>query len=135
MKFCVALSLSFASLFLPVSASAQIPAPTSSVSPSVVMVRVIGAWQAAGRQGFSRVVALGSANRITLSVEWIGPDNSVVQALPLQVPPGAEQIPVARMRNQGGGGQTSVFFDTPAGDTFVLVVGGPGQANFGPATN
>jgi hypothetical protein len=135
MKLCVALSLSLACFCLPASVSAQ-PAPSSvSVSPSIVLVRVIGAWQSGGRQGFSRLVATGSGNRVSLSVEWIGPESTVIQALPLQAPPGAEQIPVARIRNQGGGGETSVFFDTPGGDTFVLVAGAPGQASFGPATN
>lgn len=135
MKVCVALSLSLACLLLPVSASAQNPIPPVSVSPSVVLVRVAGPFQSGGQVGYSRLVALGSGNRVSLSVEWIGSQGTVIQALPLQTPPGAEQLPVARMRNQGGGGQTSVFFDTPAGDTFVLVVGGPGQASFGPATN
>lgn len=135
MKVCVALSLSLASIFLPVSASAQNPLPPVSVAPSVVLVRVIGGFQSGGQQGFSRLVVLGSGNRVSLNVEWIGSQSTVISSLPLQAPPGAEQIPVARIRNQGGGGQTQVFFDTPAGDTFVLVVGGPGQASFGPATN
>jgi hypothetical protein len=100
-----------------------------------VLVRVIGAWQANGQSGFSRLVATGSGNRVALTVEWIGSQNTVVHAQPLEAPPGAEQLPVARIRNQGGGGQTSVTFDTPAGDTFILVVGAPGQASFGPATN
>ena len=135
MKTCVALSVSLACLLLPASVSAQNPIPPASVSPSAVLVRVVGAWQASGQTGFSRLVAMGSGNRVALTVEWIGSQNTVVHALPLEAPPGAEQPPVARIRNQGGGGQTSVFFDTPAGDTFVLVVGGPGQASFGPATN
>lgn len=135
MKVCVALSLSLACLLLPAAASAQPAAPPVSVSPSIVLVRVAGAWQSGGQNGFSRLVATGSGNRVSLSVEWIGPEGTVIKALPIQAPSGAEQLPVARMRNQGGDGETSVFFDTPAGDTFVLVVGGPGQASFGPATN
>jgi hypothetical protein len=134
MKVCVALSLSLA-LLLPLPALAQNPLPPVSVSPSVVLVRVVGGFQSGGQSGFSRLVVLGSGNRVSLSVEWIGSQSTVIDSMPLQAPPGAEQIPVARIRNQGGGGETQVFFDTPAGDTFVLVVGGPGQASFGPASN
>jgi hypothetical protein len=135
MKVRVALFLSLACLLLPVSASAQNPLPPVSVSPSVVLVRVIGGFQSNGQAGFSRLVVLGSGNRVSLSVEWIGSQSQVISSVPLQAPPGAEQIPVARIRNQGGGGETQVLFDTPAGDTFILAVGGPGHASFGPATN
>jgi hypothetical protein len=136
MRLCVALCLSLACLALPASASAQNPAPpVTSVSPSIVLVRVIGPWQAGGQAGFSRLVATGSGNRVSLSVEWIGSQGTVVQAIPLQAPPGAEQLPLARIRNQNNGAEISVFFDTPAGDTFVLAAGAPGQASFGPATN
>jgi hypothetical protein len=134
MKVRVALCLSLACFALP--ASAQNPASSvASVSPSIVLVRVAGPWEAGGQAGFSRLVATGSGNRVSLSVEWIGSQGTVVQAIPLQAPPGAEQLPVARIRNQNSGAETSVFFDTPAGDTFVLAVGAPGEASFGPATN
>src|SRR5262245_62084311 len=117
MKVCVALSVSLACLLLPASVSAQNPLPPVSVSPSVVLVRVVGGFQSGGQQGFSRLVVLGSGNRVSLTVEWIGSQSTVISSVALQAPPGAEQIPVARMRNQGGGGETQVFFDTPAGDT------------------
>jgi hypothetical protein len=136
MTRCVALSLFAASLFL--STAASVPhsaAQAAGVDASIVLVRVAGPWQAGGRTGFSRLVVTGAANRVSLSVEWIGSDGAIVQTQPLEALPGAEQLPLARIRNQGGGADTAVTFDTPAGDTFVLVVGPPGQAKFGPATN
>jgi hypothetical protein len=137
MTRCVALSLFAAGLFLSTAASGQPSAASSaaSVDTSIVLVRVAGAWQAGGRSGFSRLIVTGAANRVSLSVEWIGSDGAIVQTQPLAAPPGAEQLPLARIRNQGSGADTSVTFDTPAGDTFVLVVGAPGEATFGPATN
>jgi hypothetical protein len=133
---CVTLSLFAAGLFLSTAATGQYSAASAaSVDASIVLVRIAGPWQAGGRTGFSRLVVTGSANRVSLNVEWIGSDGSIVHAQPLQTPPGAEQLPLARIRNQGSGADTSVMFDTPAGDTFVLVVGAPGEATFGPATN
>src|SRR5687768_12047110 len=81
MTRCVALSLFAASLFL----STAVPAPHSAaqaagVDASIVLVRVAGPWQAGGRTGFSRLVVSGAANRVSLSVEWIGSDGAIVQA-------------------------------------------------------
>jgi hypothetical protein len=129
---CLSLSLNGPSAAQYTAASAP---GGSSVAADVLMVRIAGPWQSGNQRGFSRLVATGAAGHVALSVEWIGDAGNLVHALPLQPPPGAEHLPLARMRNENGQGESVVYFDTPAGDTFVLTVGAPGDARFGAATN
>ena len=123
---CVAF-LALALLVSPVSAQ--------SVSPDIVVVRVAGPWETASDRGFSRLVGQAAGGQLALSVEWISDTGNVVQAVRLPMPPGAENLALARARGEAGQADSAVYFDTPGGDTFVLVVGAPGEARFGPATN
>ena len=102
-----------------------------ALDTNIVFVRVVGPWQSGGSMGFSRLVAKGSGTEVALTVEWISTDGQVVQTAPLSPPPGAEQLPLAKVRNAEG----AVYFDTAQGDTFVLRVGAPGDAQFGAASN
>jgi hypothetical protein len=111
------------------------PGSTSGIGADIIMLRVAGPWQSGGQRGVSRLIATGSGGRIGLSVEWIADTGAIVSALPLAVPPGAEHVPLARVHNETGGGESVVYFDTPDGDSFVLMVGAPGVAKFGPASN
>jgi len=111
------------------------PGSTSGIGADVVMLRVAGPWQSGGQRGVSRLIATAGGGRVGLSVEWISDAGAIVRALPLAVPPGAEHVPLARTRNDTGGGESVVYFDTPDGDSFVLMVGAPGVAKFGPASN
>lgn len=111
------------------------PAAAQSVSPDIVIVRVAGPWETASDRGFSRLVGQAAAGQLALTVEWISDSGSVVKAARLPLPPGAENLALARMRGENGPADSAVYFDTPGGDTFVLVVGAPGDARLGPATN
>ena len=111
------------------------PAAAQSVSPDIVVVRVAGPWETANDRGFSRLVGQAAGGQLALSIEWISDSGSIVKAMPLPMPPGAENLALARARGETGPADSAVYFDTPGGDTFVLVVGAPGEARFGPATN
>ena len=125
---CVAL-VAFALLAAP-AAHAQSP-----VGPDVVLVRVAGPWQTASGTGISRLVAHTAGGRISLAVDWISDGGQIVQSMPIAAPPGAENLPLARMRSETGPADSAVYFDTPQGDTFTLIVGPPGEARFGAASN
>lgn len=119
-------------LALLVSAPAQ---SQSLVAPGVVLVRVAGPWQTATGSGISRLVAHSAGGRISLTVDWISNNGQIVQSMPIAPPPGAEDLPLARMRGESGPADSIVYFDTPHGDTFTLIVGAPGEARFGAASN
>jgi hypothetical protein len=126
---CVALFV-LALLALPAPAHAQ-----SSVAPDIVLVRVAGPWQTAAGGGISRLVARSGGGAVALAVEWISDSGQVVQSMPVAAPPGSENLPLARIRNDSGTADSAVYFDTPDGNTFTLIVGPPGEARFGAASN
>lgn len=112
----------------------RVQSPAPAVGPDVVLVRVAGPWQANGQRGFSRLVGTAAAGSIALSVEWVSDSGAVVQSMPLTSPPGSQNLPLARMRGQTGPEDSALYLDT-GNDTFVLIVGAPGTAKFGPASN
>jgi hypothetical protein len=125
---CVALVV----LALLVSAPAHSQSP---VGPDVVLVRVAGPWRTATGSGVSRLVAHSAGGRISLTVDWISNSGQIVQSMPIAPPPGAEDLPLARMRGESGPADSAVYFDTPSGDTFTLIVGPPGEAKLDAASN
>ena len=111
------------------------PAAAQSVGTDIVLVRVAGPWQTAGDRGFSRLVGKAESGRLAVALEWISESGAIVQTMPLPVPPGAEDLALARVRGENGPADSAVYFITPGGETFVLIVGAPGDARLGPATN
>ncbi len=107
----------------------------SAAAPDVVLVRVAGPWQTATDNGISRLVARSSGGQIMLNVEWISNAGQIVQSMPLNAAPGTENLPLARVRGETGPADSAVYFDTAGGETFALIVGAPGEARFGPASN
>ena len=126
---CVALPV-FALLTFSAPAFAQ-----SAAAPDVVLVRVAGPWQTAQGSGISRLVGRSAGGRVSLAVEWISDAGQIVQSMPLAPAPGIENLPLARVRGETGQTDSAVYFDTSGGDTFALIVGAPGEARFGPASN
>lgn len=107
----------------------------ASLAPDIVLVRVAGPWETATDRGFSRLIGRQAGNRLSLVVEWISDGGQTVQSMPLDAPEGSGGLALARMRSETGPADSAVYFDTPDGDTFVLVAGPPGEARFGPASN
>jgi len=105
-----------------------------AIGPDVVLVRVAGPWEAGGQRGFSRLVGTATAGSVALSVEWVSDAGAVVQTMPLTSPQGSQTLPLARMRGETGPEDSALYLDT-GDDTFVLIVGAPGQAKFGSASN
>lgn len=133
-------ALLLACIFLAAPAYAQeattdeTPSAENAIGTDIVVVRVAGPWQAEDRRGFSRLIGRAADGNISFALEWISDEGAVVESLDLPSPPGAEHVPLARTRSDPGEEDSAVYFDTPEG-TLVLIVGVPGDARFGPATN
>lgn len=104
-------------------------------------VRIAGGWEADGKRGFSRVVGAFEGDRQRLFVQWLAePDGRVVAVEELKDDEAAKLTFGDFRAEPAERDGVTVFLDTvPDGDglrdTWVLVIGGPGDARFGPATN
>lgn len=114
---------------------------TIGVPAKVWAVRIAGGWEADGKKGFSRVIGSFEGDRQRLVVQWLAePDGRVVNAVELNDDEAAKlTFGDMRAEPEDRGGVT-VFLDTLPDadglrDTWVLVIGEPGDARFGPATN
>lgn len=121
---------------------AQPPAGDAIGIPARVWaVRIAGGWEADGKRGFSRVIGSFEGEKQKLVVQWLAePDGRVIESKELEDEEAAK-VTFGDMRadpeDRGG---VTVFIDTlrdadGLSDTWVLVIGGPGEARFGPATN
>lgn len=111
------------------------------VPAKVWALRIAGGWEADGKRGFSRVIGTFEGDRQKLTVQWLAePDGRVVEAKELEDEEAAKlTFGDMRAEPEDSGGVT-MFLDTVPDrdglrDSWVLVVGGPGDARFGPATN
>lgn len=112
----------------------------AGVPASVFVLRIAGTWEADGRKGLSRLVGVieGGAQRFV--VQWLSmPDGAVIQTRPLEDDEAAK-LTFGDVRAETEDGAMSVFMDTEPDkdgmrDTWVLIVGDPGDIRFGPATN
>jgi hypothetical protein len=124
--------------------SAAAPAASAEdplgVRSDVFVVRVAGPWKSEGRQGFSRVVGVNAGDRQRLYVQWLSePDGAVVETKEL-VDEEAAKLAFGDVRAEPSDTGLSMFLDTAPDkdglrDTWVLIVGEPGETRFGPATN
>ncbi|MFC5068293.1 hypothetical protein [Flaviflagellibacter deserti] len=122
------------------AAPSNLPPSVGSVPTDVVMVRVVGPWEADGRKGFSRLVATAFGGQLSMHVQWISDAGEIVATQELEGSAEAPQLALATVRAENGKDNSAVYFDTPEDaqgfrETFVLIVGQPGDARFGPATN
>lgn len=122
-------------------AGAPVARDEVGVPAKVWAVRIAGGWEADGRRGFSRVIGAFEGDRQKLTVQWLAePDGRVVDAKILD-DEDAAKLTFGDMRAEPGDqGGVTVFLDTVPDaddirDTWVLVIGAPGDARFGPATN
>ena len=111
------------------------------VPARVWAVRIAGGWEANGKKGFSRVIGAFEGDRQKLTVQWLAePDGQVIDAVDLSDDEAAKlTFGDIRAEPEEKGGIT-VFLDTVPDndglrDTWVLVIGDPGDVRFGPATN
>jgi hypothetical protein len=139
----------------PVAPAAPAPAPAVTppnlsqppagdaigVPAKVWATRIAGGWEVDGKRGFSRVIGTFEGDRQKLTVQWLAePDGKIVEAKELEDEDAAKlTFGDMRAEPEDRGGVT-VFLDTLPDadglrDTWVLVIGEPGDARFGPATN
>ncbi|WP_020178553.1 hypothetical protein [Methylopila sp. M107] len=117
------------------------PGDKVGVPAKVWAVRIAGGWEANGRKGFSRVIGAFEGDKQKLTVQWLAePDGQVIDSTELDDPEAAKlTFGDLRAEPEDSGGVT-MFLDTIPDsdglrDTWVLVIGDPGDARFGPATN
>lgn len=126
-------------------AAAPVPADAAvgsafGVPADVTALRVAGSWEADGKKGFSRVVGVTTADRQRFYVQWLSmPDGIVLQTTELK-DDDADKLTFGDIRAEQENDGVSVFMDTIPDkdgmrDTWVLVIGAPGEIRFGPATN
>jgi len=118
------------------------PAPPAlaALPSELLMLRAIGPWKTADAKGFVRLVALAEDNKLNFYVQWIDDSGKVVETKKLEGADQAPQLALADIRVETGEEESSVYLDTPKdaqgfSQTYVLVLGEPGKAQFGPATN
>jgi hypothetical protein len=111
------------------------------VPAKVWAVRIAGGWEADGKRGFSRVIGTFEGDSQRLTVQWLAePDGRVIDSKVLEDEE-ASKLTFGDMRAEPGErGGVTVFLDTLPDadgirDTWVLILGGPGEARFGPAMN
>jgi hypothetical protein len=110
------------------------------VAPNVGVVRLAGRWDEGDRRGFSRVVGVDDGGKQRFFVQWLAePDGRVVETKPLE-DEDADKLTFGDVRVEASQTGVTVFMDTLPDsdgmrDTWVLIVGAPGEARFGPATN
>lgn len=122
------------------SGGEAVPAALTSLPSEVLMLRAIGPWKTADAKGFVRLVALAQDNKLDFYVQWIDDSGKVVETKRLEGADQAPQLALADIRVETGEDESSVYLDTPKdaqgfSQTYVLVLGEPGKAQFGPATN
>ncbi|GLK69476.1 hypothetical protein [Hansschlegelia plantiphila] len=115
-------------------------ADTLDVPARVFAVRVAGPWQADGKKGFSRVVGVTQDGAQHFYVQWLGEPDGQVVATKEVVDDEAAKVTFGDVRTEPGDEGVTVFLDTVPDkdgmrDTWVMVIGEPGDVRFGPATN
>lgn len=111
-----------------------------AISTEIVLLRVVGPWTDGDAKGFSRVVARVSGGQLNLYVQWIGADGKATQTAEVDGAQLVPQLALSEIRVEAGDEDSGVYFDTPEDsqgfrETYVLIIGRPGEARFGPATN
>ncbi|MGQ4272651.1 hypothetical protein [Terrihabitans sp. B22-R8] len=111
-----------------------------AIETDILIVRVLGPWSQDDKSGFSRAVGRVTEGNLELFVQWISDEGEIVQTRAVEQDAETPQLALASVRSETGDDESAAYFDTPEDnegfrETFVLIVGAPGQARFGPATN
>lgn len=110
------------------------------VAPNVFAARIAAPWEGAEGKGFSRVIGVIDGDRQRFYVQWLKePDGAIVQTKELEDAEAAK-LTFGDVRAEASDTGVSVFMDTAPDkdgirDTWVLIIGEPGDTRFGPATN
>ena len=110
------------------------------VPANIFAVRVAGPWSAGEQRGFTRVVGVIDGERQRFYVQWLSePDGHVVETKELEDEEAAK-LTFGDVRAEQEETGVTVFLDTVPDkdgmrDTWVLIIGAPGEMRFGPATN
>ncbi|HVV95408.1 MAG TPA: hypothetical protein VHD15_18515 [Hyphomicrobiales bacterium] len=127
------------------SETGKVPPAVAAVAPEVALVRIIGPWDTAEQRGFSRLVVVVKDGVPTLHVQWLADSGSGQGAAAVEsvVVKGAEAVPslpLAEVAVDPGRNDAEVTFALPhpkgaEGESYVLDVGLPGDARFGPESH
>jgi hypothetical protein len=117
-----------------------VPPALAALPSQVLMLRAVGPWKTADNKGFVRLVALAEDSALNFYVQWIDDSGKLIETKKLEGADQAPQLALADIRIETGGEESSVYLDTPRdaqgfSQTYVLILGEPGKAQFGPATN
>ncbi len=120
-----------------------IPPVIEVIDPTVFAVRIVGPWTDKDVQGFSRVILVAEGDTPRLYVQWMeqpADDEPSVRATVEVEQVATDKLVFGDIRVEASRNDASVFLDTRVDvqgfrETYVLNVGGPGQIQFGPATN
>lgn len=111
-----------------------------NVAPNVSVVRISGTWDTADGKGVSRIVGVIDGGRQRFYVQWLTePDGKVFLTRELE-DEDAAKLTFGDVRAEPGDTGVTMFLDTVPDkdglrDTWVLIVGAPGDVRFGPSTN
>lgn len=111
-----------------------------NVPSAIFALRRAGSWDADGAKGFSRVIGVTDGDKQRFFAQWLAESDGHVVATKEVVDEDAAKLIFGDVRAETGEDGVTVFLDTEPDkdgmrDTWVMVLGGPGDVRFGPATN
>ncbi|MFD1331400.1 hypothetical protein ACFQ4O_05245 [Methylopila musalis] len=123
-------------------AEAEAPADDPlGVAANVTVARIASPWSTADGKGFSRVIGVIDGTRQRFYAQWLTePDGRVIETREIENEDAARLTFGDIRAEPGSTGGVTLFLDTQADrdglrDTWVLILGAPGEIRFGPAMN
>ncbi|GLK75604.1 hypothetical protein GCM10008171_08580 [Methylopila jiangsuensis] len=111
------------------------------VAANVTVARVASPWSTADGKGFSRVIGVIDGTRKRFYAQWLTePDGRVIETREIEDNDAARLTFGDIRAERGSTGGVTLFLDTQPDrdglrDTWVLILGAPGEIRFGPAMN
>lgn len=111
------------------------------VAANVTVARVASPWSTADGKGFSRVIGVIDGTRQRFYAQWLTePDGRVIETREIEDNDAARLTFGDIRAERGSTGGVTLFLDTQPDrdglrDTWVLILGAPGEIRFGPAMN
>jgi hypothetical protein len=123
----------------------KLPPAVAAVAPEIAMVRIVGPWDTAEQHGFSRLVLVVKGGVPTLHVQWFAESSSgqgakVVESVVVKGAEAVPSLPLADVAVDPDRNDAEVTFGLPhpkgaEGESYVLDVGLPGDARYGPESH